>query len=362
MTSTTDLRHWIGFHLVPGVGPVRLRMLIETFGSAEEAWTASEQALRATGLPADTVQRIVSYRKEVDLDAELDKLDRHGVRAVTREDDDYPRRLREIDAAPYILYIKGTLAPEDDLAIGMVGTRRATPYGRDMTRHIASDLATAGVVVVSGLALGIDTAAHRAALDAGGRTIAICGNGLDIVYPPRNRRLAEEIIENGALLSEFPLGTQPEASNFPARNRIISGVSRGVVIVEAPQRSGALITASFAANQGREVYAVPGSALSKTSAGCHELIRSGATLVTGADDILEDLNMQSAQSAVQTRMVLPDSDQERRLYELIGAEPRHIDEICLESGLSIQETNGLLVAMELKGLIRQSGTQFYVRA
>jgi DNA processing protein len=231
-----------------------------------------------------------------------------------------------------------------------------------MARRISRDLAANGVTIVSGLALGIDAAAHRAALEAGGRTIAVCGCGLDIVYPPEHRDLAQRIRESGALVSEFPLGTPPDARNFPARNRVISGLSRGVVVVEAPERSGALITASFAAEQGRDVYAVPGSARSSTSAGPHRLIRDGAILVTGADDILQDLHVSAVQEAAQTRMELPGSESERRVLGLIGAEPRHVDELCRDSGLSIQETNGALLTLELKGLVRQSGNQHYVRS
>jgi DNA processing protein len=230
-----------------------------------------------------------------------------------------------------------------------------------MARRFARELAVAGVTIVSGLAVGIDTQAHRATLDAGGRTIAVLGSGLDVIYPPRNRRLADEIIQHGALVTEHPLGTQPDARHFPARNRIISGLARGVLVVEAPERSGALITSSFAAEQGRDVYAVPGSALSSSSAGCHWLIREGAILVTQASQILEDLDVQSTQVAVQARLELPASDAERILYALVGAEARHIDELCRASGLTIQESNGALLGLELKGLVRQVGAQHYVR-
>lgn len=362
MSSASDPRYWIGFQLIPGIGPVAVATLLQHFGSLDAAWEASEVELAEAGITSNAAKSIAEQRRGIDLQAELDKLERHGVRAIPLDDPDYPRLLREIPTPPILLYIRGTLEPEDDLAIGIVGTRRATGYGTDMTRRISTDLANAGVTVVSGLALGVDTVAHRAALDAGGRTIAVCGCGLDTIYPPRNRNLAARIVEQGAMVSEFPIGTKPDARNFPARNRIISGLSRGTVVVEAPRRSGALITARFAADQGRDVYAVPGSALSQASEGCHMLIRDGATLITSAADILEELNVASAQSAVQTRMALPESEEERRLYDLIGAEPRHVDELCQESGLPIQETNGLLLALELKGLIRQQGFQHYVRA
>jgi DNA processing protein len=304
----------------------------------------------------------VRERRTIDLDGELAKLDRLGVQAVTLDDDTYPRLLRHIPSPPPVLYVRGTLLTTDEVAIGIVGTRRATGYGVDLTNTFAGRLAEAGVTVVSGLALGIDTVAHRAALDAGGRTIAVFGCGLDTIYPPRNRHLAERIVESGALVSEYALGTKPDARNFPVRNRIISGLSRGVLVVEAPIKSGALITTAFAADQGRDVYAIPGSALSANSAGCHELIRNGATLVTSADQILQQLDIATAQEHSQTRMILPETDTERILYAIVGAAPRHVDELCHESGLPIHAVSGTLLAMELKGLVRQSGAQHYVRS
>lgn len=362
MASQADPRYWIGFQLIPNIGPVRTRQLVEHFGSPQAAWRAGQSALRATGLGTELVAGIVHGRKTIDLNRELDKLVTNGVEAITADDPDYPRLLKHIPSPPTVIYMKGSYEPLDDLAIGIVGTRRATTYGADVTREIAADLAGAGVTIVSGLARGIDTYAHTAALDAGGRTIAVCGCGLDTVYPPQNRKLAARIIEQGALISEYPIGVPPDGPHFPARNRIISGLSRGVLVVEAPKRSGALITTSFALDQGREVYAVPGSAMSRVSEGCHELIRSGATLVTCAEHILEELNVPASQSAVQSRMVLPETDAEQKLLACIGAEPRHINELSMDCGLPIHEANGTLLTMELKGLIRQSGAQHYVRA
>jgi DNA processing protein len=347
VVATTDPRYWIGFQLIPRIGPARLALLLDHFDSIEAAWFASSAELRGAGLPQDLAEAVVSQRRTLDLDSRLEANERAGVQVMTIADDEYPRLLRHIQHPPPVLYLRGTLHPNDELAVGLVGTRRATAYGADMARRIAAGLAGAGATVVSGLALGIDTYAHRA--------------GLDITYPPRNRRLAEQIVEQGALISEYPLGTQPDARNFPARNRIISGLARAVLVVEAPERSGALITASFAGEQGRHVYAVPGSALAPSSAGCHHLIREGATLVTEAAQILEDLHVQFSQAAVQTRLELPASDSERILYALVGAEPRHVDELCRASGLTIQETNGSLLGLELKGLVRQAGAQHYVR-
>lgn len=361
-TARPELRYWLGFHLIPRVGGARIGRLVEHFGSVASAWDAGERELRAAGLPADAVASILSERPKIDIDAELERLARHGVRPLTLDDDEYPRLLRHIPSPPPILYVRGEMLPTDELAIGIVGTRRATSYGADMAARIAADLAHAGVTVVSGLALGIDTVAHRSTLDAGGRTIAVFGCGLDTIYPPRNRNLAERIVENGAVVSEYPLGTRPDARNFPVRNRIISGLSRGVAVIEAPLRSGALITTMFAGEQGRDVFAVPGSALSSASAGCHALIRDGATLVTSGDHILEYLDVAAVEAHTQSRIALPETDAERILILLVGAEPRHIDELAHDSGLPIHEASGTLLAMELKGLIRGAGAGHYVRS
>lgn len=360
--ARTDRQYWVSFHRISGVGSARIGRLLEYFDTLEDAWSASERDIRATGLPSDVVTAILTERARIDPDNEMQMLARHEVRALTLDDDDYPRLLRHIPLPPPVLYVRGMLLPTDELAIGVVGTRRATSYGTDMTARISRGLAEARVTVVSGLALGIDTVAHRVALEAGGRTVAVFGCGLDTIYPPRNRTLAERIVEQGALVSEYSLGTKPDARNFPVRNRIISGLSRGVVVVEAPTRSGALITTSFAADQGRDVFAVPGSALSSASAGCHELIRNGATLVTGAEQILDQLDVARVEVQTQARLLLPETPSERMLYEIVGAEPRHVNELSIESGLPIHETSGTLLALELKGLVRQSGSQHYVRS
>ncbi len=361
VSDSTDVRYWIGFQRIPGIGPARLASLLELFDSVESAWCASISDLTAAGVNPTMADNIVRARERIDLDGEMTRLTRSGITAIPLDDHRYPRLLLQIPHPPTLLYVLGEIEPTDELAVGIVGTRRMTTYGADMARRITEDLAGAGVTIVSGLALGVDTIAHQTALEHGGRTIAVFGCGLDTVYPPKNRRLAQAIIEHGALVSEFPIGTKPDARNFPVRNRIISGLSRGILVVEAPVKSGALITATYAGEQGRDVWAVPGSALSKSSSGNHSLIRDGATLVTSGQDILEDLQIESVTAAVQTRMLLPETAEEEKLYRIIGADPRHIDELARDSGLTIQEANGTLLAMELKGLIRQSGTQHYVR-
>jgi DNA processing protein len=244
----------------------------------------------------------------------------------------------------------------------MVGTRRASAYGREAARVLAGDLARAGVTIISGLARGIDAQVHRAALDAGGRTIAVLGSGVDIIYPWENSKLAQEIVAHGALISEYALGTPPEASNFPPRNRIISGLSRGVIVVEAGEQSGALITADFAADQGRDVFAVPGSIFHRGSQGTNRLIRDGAHPVLSANDVLEALNMTTVAQHVEAQMLLPTDATEALLLQYLDQEPMHVDEVGRATGLPIATVSSTLALMELKGLVRQVGGMNYVRA
>jgi DNA processing protein len=356
------LAYWIGFNRVRGIGPARLRALLDAFGSIDAAWNASEGALRDVGLDRRSIASLVEARNHLDLPTELLKLQRAGVHVLTWEDAQYPGALRTINDPPPVLYVRGQLRPEDAWAVAVVGTRTASVYGREAARTLATDLVRAGVTIVSGLARGIDAQAHRAALDAGGRTIAVLGSGVDIIYPWEHRNLAGEIAEHGALVSEYALGTKPEASNFPPRNRIISGLSRGVIVVEAGDQSGALITADFAAEQGRDVFAVPGSIFQKGSRGTNRLIRDGAQPVLSANDVLESLNMTDASEQVQMQMLLPTDATEAVLLEQLSDDPAHVDEVGRASGLPIATVSSTLALMELKGLVRQVGGMKYVRA
>ncbi len=355
------LAYWIGFNRVRGIGPARLRALLDYFGTIEAAWTAPSDALREAGLDRRSLANLIQERGKLNLADELDKVARAGVQTLTWEDERYPQRLHTIDDPPPVLYVKGELAPTDDWAVAMVGTRNASNYGREAARTLATDLARAGVTIISGLAVGIDAQAHRSALEAGGRTIAVLGSGLDVIYPHENHRLAQEIVARGALISEYALGTQPEAPNFPPRNRIISGLSRGVVVVEAGERSGALITASYAAEQGRDVFAVPGSIFFRGSVGTNRLIRDGATPVLSAEDILEALNLTSVSQYVEAQMLLPADETEARLFDLLSSEPMHVDELGRASDLPIAQVSSTLALMELKGLVRHAGGMNYVR-
>ena len=257
--------------------------------------------------------------------------------------------------------MRGDLLPDDEWAVALVGTRRASAYGREVAHTLTTELVRAGITVVSGLALGIDTVAHRAALDAGGRTIAVLGSGVDQIYPPQNRGLALEIAKHGAVISEYPLGVRPEAGNFPPCNRIISGLSRGIVVVEAGQRSGALITANFAAEQGRDVFAVPGSILHPGSAGCNRLIQNGATPLLSSNDVLEQLNLTQLHELQSVRAVTPTDPLEAQLLTHLTREPTSIDDIVRSSKMASAQVSSLLTVMELKGLVRQVSATSFVR-
>ena len=364
MLSVTnkDLKYWVGFSLIPGIGRVRFAQLEKHFGNLEAAWQATTADLKRSGLDGRSIRAITSRQPEISLDAEMEKLGRYGVKAFTWHDSEYPARLKEIYDYPPVLYVRGSLLPEDEWCLAVVGTRRATVYGRQITEELVTDLARSKITVVSGLARGIDSIAHKAALEAGGRTIAVFACGLDSVYPAENAELARRIIQQGALISEYPLGTRPRADNFPRRNRIMSGLSLGILVTEAGQRSGAMITAQLALEQNREVFAVPGSILSPSSNGTNHLIQEGAKLVTNHNDILEELNLTAVAHQMEIREIVPASDTESLLLKQLGAEPAHIDEVCRRTGLSISAVSSTLAMMELKGLVKQAGNMNYILA
>jgi DNA processing protein len=354
-------RYYLGFNLVPGVGPARLARLIERCGSVEGAWHADAFDLAAAGLDARSSAALAAAQHRLDLDAELERVQRSGVQLLTLEDAAYPRLLREAPGAPPLIYVRGEVLAADSWAVAVVGTRTPTVYGREATLRLVRELAEAGVTIVSGLALGVDTVAHTAALDAGGRTLAVLGSGVDQPYPERNRRLAERIIEQGALIADYPLGMKPIAANFPPRNRIISGLSLGTLVVEAGIRSGALITVNFALEQGREVLAVPGPIFSPQSAGAHQLLRDGATLVTSVTDLLDALQMTTVQVQQEARNELPTDPVEARLLDLLSYTPQHTDDLGRAAHLSAAEVAATLALLELKGFVRQAGPMQYVR-
>lgn len=356
------LQYWIGFSRVPGIGPVRLRALLDHFGDVHRAWEASSATLQALGFDRRTLESFVTQRNRLDLAAELERVARLGVKVLTWDSPDYPSLLMNIPDPPPVLYVKGTLSRQDEWALAVVGTRRATVYGREATRTLVSGLAPSGVTIVSGLARGIDTHAHQIALDTGGRTIAVLGSGVDVIYPSQNEKLARRIVERGALVSEYPLGTKPEGGNFPRRNRIISGLSLGVLVIEGSKRSGAMITADYAAEQGREIFAVPGNILGRNSDGPNQLIQNGAKLVTRIGDVLEELNLTMVAEQAEAREIIPDNETEAVLLSHLSSEPIHVDELGRVAGLPINEIASTLTFMELKGKVRQVGGMNYVIA
>ena len=356
------LKYWVGFTLVPGIGRVRFGQLENYFGDLKNAWKASPGELRNSGLDSGSIKSITASRPGIDLDSEIEKMERSQVHAFTFHDSEYPARLKETYDYPPVLYVQGSILPQDEWCLAIVGTRRATVYGRQVTEEISTDLARSKITIVSGLARGIDTVAHHAALEAGGRSFAIFACGLDTIYPPENAALARRIIENGALISEYPLGIRPRADNFPRRNRIMSGLSLGTLVIEAGETSGALITARMALEQNREVFAVPGSILSPTSYGTNHLIQEGAKLVAVYTDILEELNLMTVAHQIEMKELIPPTDTESLLLKQISTEPTHIDEICRTSGLPTSTVSSTLAMMELKGMVKQVGAMNYALA
>ncbi len=353
--------YWVGFNLVKGIGAVRMQQLVDYFGDVQRAWFAPFEVLRETGLSEKICRRIVEVRGELNLESYINRIQSLGIQILIRSDADYPRYLKEIAQPPPVLYVRGDLQVEDDWSVAIVGTRRVTHYGSQIAERFAKRLAEHNITVVSGLARGVDGIAHQAALNAGGRTLAVLGCGVDIIYPPEHRKLAEQIICHGAVISDYPPGTPPESTNFPPRNRIISGLSRAVIVIEAGVKSGALITADFAADQGRDVYAVPGNINSIQSKGTNKLIQNGAKPIIDIGDLLTDLEVELIQEHQEFRRITPENQSERILYEVINEAPLHIDEIIYQSSLPVTEVTAVLTVMELKGMVKHIGGMKYVK-
>ncbi|HVF25221.1 MAG TPA: DNA-processing protein DprA [Anaerolineales bacterium] len=355
-----DKRFWIGFNLIKGIGAVRMQGLIQHFGDLEIAWKAAPAELAAAGLGLKVIERVIQARENVDLEKVWEKIEKQGIKILTWEDAAYPQRLKEIDQPPPVLYIRGEYLPDDLFAVAIVGTRRATPYGRQITEELSAFLAVNGMTVISGLARGVDAIAHHTALKSGGRTIAVLGSGVDKIYPPEHRALAEQMMEHGAIISDYAPGTPPDASNFPPRNRIISGLSLAVVVIEAGETSGALITAEFAAEQGREVFAVPGSILAPQSKGTNKLIQQGALPLLSVNDLMQALDVARVGEHKAARKIMPTNAIEAKLLGVLTNEPLHVDEIRNQSELPIEKVSAALALMELKGMVRQVGGMNYV--
>ncbi|MEE8357287.1 MAG: DNA-processing protein DprA [Anaerolineales bacterium] len=349
-----NTKYWIGFNLVKGIGPVRLKKLLNYFGDIQSAWEARSYQLQAAGLNETLLQRMIDIRNRISLDVMGQEIISQGIKVLTWDDPEYPDRLRQITQSPFVLYIKGEIDTDDIWAVAIVGTRRYSPYGQQVAENLSHTLAQNGITIISGLARGIDGIAHKAALAAGGRTIAVLGSGLDKLYPPEHRDLANLILKQGALISDYPLGTPPDGSNFPPRNRLISGLSKCVIVIEAGEKSGALITATYAAEQGKEVFSVPGKITAPTSRGTNLLIKQGAHPLLDAQDVLDMLNMTLVAEQRVVRKALPGDPKEAVLYQTVGDEPLHVDEICSLVDMPIEEVTSTLALMELKGMVRKT--------
>ncbi len=353
-------KYWVGFNHIRGIGPVRLERLLQHFGDIRSAWEARSYQLTSAGLSDSLSRQLIQTRKNICLEELMETILEAGIKVYYWDHPNYPERLRRITQSPFVIYLKGDLIEEDIWGIAIVGTRRYSDYGRQVTGELARMLAGYGITVISGLARGIDGIAHQNSLDAGGRTIAVLGSGIDKIYPPEHKKLAERIVSQGALLSDYPIGTPPDGSNFPPRNRIISGLSKITIVIEAGKKSGALITAGYAAEQGKEVFAVPGKITSPGSKGTNLLIKQGAHPLLSAQDVLDLLNMSLITEQQMVKKTLPSDPREAILFQAVGDEPQHVDEISTLVNLPIEEVTSTLALMELKGMVRKTFGMKYV--
>ena len=359
----------VALNLIEHVGPVRVRQLLEHFGEAPAILAASKsQLLNVRNIGEETAEAIAHWEKNIDLAAELKRIADFGCHIVIQSDPQYPELLRQIYDPPFVLYVKGELLPKDKNAVALVGSRTTTHYGVEVARKLAYQLAYLGVTVVSGGARGIDSAAHQGALSAKGRTIAVLGTGINLVFPPENVELYERIAANGALITQFPFNRPPDKQSFPIRNRIVAGMTLGTVVVEANLTSGALITANFANEYGRQVFAVPGRIDSPRSKGCHELIKKGAKLCEGAEDILSEFEYlfpaSNRPAAVSETGVLPAltlSENEQRVYDALSNEESTTDEVIRRCSLPSSAVSVALLSLEMKRLVKQLPGKLFVR-
>jgi DNA processing protein len=360
----SELRLWIALRLTPGIGNVVCKNLLETFGSPERILGApAEQLAGVAGMSPRIIDALGSCGANPEIERELEKLSNTDIRVVTYNAPEYPHALKNIYDPPPYLYVRGNLQPGDCNAIAVVGSRQASDYGLRAAADISRELAAAGLTVVSGMAAGIDSAAHRGALAAGGRTIAVLGCGADVCYPAENQRLYDQIAQKGAIVSEYAPGTGPDTYHFPARNRIISGLARGILVVEASPKSGSLITARLALEQGRDVFAVPGSIYAFKAKGANQLIRSGAMLVETGQDIVEALGLSADQQPARSSAPAPKelAPELLRIYELLDAEPVHIDRLICKTMLTSSAISSALLELELGGLVRQLPGKHFIK-
>ncbi len=366
MASQEEIKYWLALSRIPGLGATRLKRLWEHFDSMKRAWESDLENLRGAGVEQKIAEEIIFSRREINPDEELLKIERAGIQVVTLAEANYPKLLKEIFNPPAVLYYRGELSGAgDEFAVGVVGTRKYSTYGRQVTVNIVSELANQGITTVSGLALGIDAIVHEATIGKQGRTIGVLGSGIGEgdIYPSINRYLAKKVIENGGLLvSEYAPGTVPIKQNFPQRNRIISGLSVATLVIEAPETSGALLTAKYALEQNRDVMAVPGNIYNANAVGTNNLIKLSAKLVTSANDVLDALNMKQVKEFINNRKIVPDTKEEALILPVVSDQPAHVDEIIKETGLTTAQVNSTLILMEMKGKVRNLGNMMYTIA
>lgn len=343
--------------LLLGSNPEGVPKILSCFEKPEDTFFVSEEKLRKLNFQRETILNFLRKRGEIDIEKEWQKLERENVRLVTKEDEEYPRLLREIAKSPILLYVKGRLLPEEGY-FACVGTRWPSDYGKIVTSELVGDLAESGFTIVSGMARGIDTISHRAALKRGKRTVAVMGCGLDIVFPPENKKLAKEIEKNGAIISEFPLGVPPLRFNFPLRNRVIAGMTQGTLVIEGGIKSGALITANLALEEGREIFAVPGPIYSRVSAGPNNLIKQGAYPATDINDILAVFDL--GKVLKKEREIKGDTKEENLILNILKEDPCNVDEIIAKTKLSVAKVNSNLILMEVKGKIKRSKDKYFI--
>ncbi len=359
----SDIKYWIALSMLQDIGPVGSRKLLSVFRAPERIFNSEVDHLIAVdGIGINRAKNIKNFSSWNDVEKQIKVMEKKGIKPVSFIEPSYPEMLREIEDAPVVVYTKGDIQPQDRYAIAVVGSRKPTHYGASVTENISEELASMGFTIVSGMARGIDALSHKGALRAGGRTIAVLGSGLDVPYPPENKMLMDKIASSGCVISEFPPGTPPDRENFPRRNRLISGLSLGILVIEATSDSGSLITARYALEQNREIFAVPGNIISSTSEGTNELIKKGAILTRKAEDILEELApVLKGFIRSKDKVKVEVTEEEKNLCNLLSGEPMQIDIISRESGLPTSKVLGILLGLELKGAVKQTtGKRFYL--
>lgn len=357
-------KYWIALNMTPRLTPNRFHLLLENFQDPKKVWAASENELQRIPGFKKFAKSFCQNRAKVNLDKELEEIEANNLRIVTLEDEHYPSTLKNLSTPPPVLYLKGEYTKQDELALAIVGTRRCTPYGKLAAEKIAKELTKAGFTIVSGMAVGIDSAAHKGALAGHGRTIAVLGSGFSHIYPRENLDLMKRIVDCGCVISEFYTDFWPTKWSFPQRNRVISGLARGTLVAEAPQKSGALITAKLALEQGKEVFAIPGSINNENSRGTHKLIKEGAKLVENIRDIIEEfpyLKTILEDRSPESKEKPPLSNQEEEVLEALSYQPVHIDEVIESTGLTVTQISSVLLSLQMKDLIREVQGKRYVK-